>query len=92
MQYRTKPRWTQKQVNFLIENWDKMKDEDIAASLGRSLKSVRKKREYMELKKKNGRGIVAAADDANSWNKRNEYYRPMNKTEEKSPTEIPEIK
>lgn len=81
MQYRTKPRWTQKQLNFLVDNWHKMKDEDIATALGRTLKSVRKKREYMELKKKNGRGIVAAREDPNSWNRRSEFYKPMNSDE-----------
>jgi hypothetical protein len=56
--YRPKTRWTARQVNYLLEHWDTLKDEDIATNLGRTLKSVRRKRERLDLKKASGRGIV----------------------------------
>ena len=58
--YVKKERWSSRQVNFLIENWDTMSDEKISEVLGKTLKSVRRKRERLELKKASGRGIVAA--------------------------------
>ena len=60
--YKSKPRWTPTQEHFLVENWDKLTDEQISAALGRSLKSIRRKRQRMELKKKSGRGICEAAN------------------------------
>ena len=63
--YQARPRWTARQLNYLVENWDTMKDEDIANTLGRTLKSVRRKRERLELKKACGRGIVAKATSSN---------------------------
>lgn len=59
MAYQQKNRWTARQVNYLIENWDTKKDTDIAETLGKTLKSVRRKRERLELKKASGRGVVA---------------------------------
>jgi hypothetical protein len=60
--YVPRNKWTSKQVNFLIENWDTMSDEKIADALGRTLKSVRRKRERMQLKKASGRGIVSSLE------------------------------
>lgn len=60
MLYQEKPRWTARQVNFLNENWDKMSDEQISEVLGKTLKSIRRKRERMQLKKASGRGVVKA--------------------------------
>lgn len=56
--YNPKPRWTARQTNFLIENWDRLKDDEIAEVLGKTQKSIRRKRERLELKKGFGRGIV----------------------------------
>lgn len=53
--YLEKPRWTANQENFIRENWDKMKDYEIAEVIGRSLKSIRRKRERMLLPKPEGR-------------------------------------
>lgn len=60
--YIPRNKWTSKQVNFLVENWDTMSDEKIADALGRTLKSVRRKRERLQLKKACGRGIVASRE------------------------------
>jgi hypothetical protein len=60
MLYQTKPRWTARQVNFLCENWDKMSDEQISEVLGKTLKSIRRKRERLQLKKASGRGVIRA--------------------------------
>lgn len=57
--YRAKPRWSARQENFIRENYEKIPDEQIATTLGRTLKSVRRKRERMLLKKESGRGICA---------------------------------
>lgn len=59
--YVQRVKWTARQVNFLAENWDKMSDEQMSVILGRTLKSVRRRRERLELKKACGRGIVRAA-------------------------------
>ena len=61
--YKSKPRWTHAQEQFLLDNYGTMKDEDIAVALGRSLKSVRRKREQEELIKLSGRGIVGKRED-----------------------------
>jgi hypothetical protein len=58
MAYIPKPRWTQRQVNFLIDNAYVLKDEEIATILGKTLKSVRRRRERLEIKKAMGRGYV----------------------------------
>lgn len=56
---RTKSRWTEMEKSFLVENSSKMKDEEIATSLRKTLKSIREMRRRMGLIKKSGRGIVA---------------------------------
>lgn len=58
LNYRARPRWTLRQTTYLEQNCYSMKDEDIATALGKSLKSIRRKRENMELKKACGRGMV----------------------------------
>ena len=63
MSYRAKPRWTFRQLEFLRENWDKLSDEEIAEALGRTRKSVRRKRFRLDLIKGNGRGIVIAKEE-----------------------------
>ena len=80
--YAEKARWTAKQVNFLVNNWDTMKDQAIADVLGRSLKSVRRKREELELHKQEGKGKVGRqSDQFKEWaekgikNKRNGLLR-----------------
>lgn len=59
MAYQAKPRWTARQINFLIENAYTMKDEDIAEVLGKTLKSIRRRRERLGMAKVSGRGLVA---------------------------------
>ena len=66
MEYKTKPRWTARQVNFLIENAYSMKDQQIADVLGKTLKSVRRKRERYGMKKGHGRGLVGPISDKGS--------------------------
>ena len=56
---RTKLRWTEIEKSFLIENSSKMKDEEIATHLRKTLKSIREMRRRMGLIKRSGRGIVA---------------------------------
>lgn len=58
--YRQKPRWTARQELFMKMNYTKMSDEAIADALGKSIKSVRRKRARMTLKKAAGRGICKA--------------------------------
>ncbi len=60
--YRTKPRWTKAQIDYLKNNFATMKDEEIAFYLGKSIKSVRRQRENLKLVKVNGRGLVGPAD------------------------------
>ena len=59
--YREKPRWTARQELFMKINFEKMTDEKIAEALGKSLKSIRRKRARMILPKAKGRGICKAA-------------------------------
>lgn len=68
MTYIRRARWTARQQNFLNENWDKMSDEKISEILGKTLKSVRRKRERLLLKKASGRGIVRAYGDSKTTN------------------------
>ena len=63
MAYIKRNRWTAAQVNYLEQNWDKFSDEKMADHLGKTLKSIRRKRERMLLKKASGRGIVKAFND-----------------------------
>ncbi len=53
--YKMKLRWSSKQTAFMTEHYEKLTDEQISELLGRTLKSVRRKRERMLLKKKMGR-------------------------------------
>lgn len=63
MPYTPKNRWTAVQINYLMANWKTMKDTEIAEHLSRSLKSVRRRRERLELKKLPGKHICRAAVD-----------------------------
>jgi len=56
MAYEPKPRWTNKQTLFIEQNYEKLTDEQIATALGRTKKSIRRKRERLLLKKASGRG------------------------------------
>jgi hypothetical protein len=47
--------YTQQETEFVQQNWLNMTDEDIAAELGRSVESVRRKRDELGLKKPGGR-------------------------------------
>lgn len=47
--------YTQDEVDYVQQNWNSMTDEDIAAELGRSVESVRRKRDELGLKKPGGR-------------------------------------
>ena len=69
--YTPKPRWSQRQKAFLIDNYANMKDEQIAQHIGRSIKSVRRMRERLGLKKMSGRGICAAHPDAQEYQRSN---------------------
>lgn len=60
MAYQPKRRWPKSQEIFLKDNYGHMKDEQIADILKRSVKSVRRKRERMELPKESGRSICKA--------------------------------
>lgn len=57
MAYKAKPRWTWAQKRFLAENYDALKDHEIARSLGKTVKSVRRMRDRLELTKLPGRGV-----------------------------------
>lgn len=62
MLYRSKPRWTKAQLDYIRNNYATMKDEEMAFHLGKSLKAVRRQRENIKLKKVHGRGLVGPAD------------------------------
>lgn len=55
MSYIEKSKWTAEQINFLTEYYEKMTDQEIADMLGRTRKSVRRKRERLGLEKAEGR-------------------------------------
>lgn len=63
MTYKRKPRWTHTQTQFLKDHYDVLKDEQIARMLGKTLKSIRKKRENMGIVKECGRGICKPRKD-----------------------------
>lgn len=68
--YNRKERWTANQVKFLKENFHNMKDEIIAEVLGRTVKSVRHKRQRLDLDKASaGTGVVIS---------KKEYDRQIN--------------
>ncbi len=57
MAYKRKDRWTAAQIQFILENYRTMKDNEMAFILGRSLKSVRHKRIRLSAEKaSNGKG------------------------------------
>ena len=67
MGYKRKIRWTAKQEMFILNNYKKMKDCQMAEILGRSLKSVRHKRQRLELEKMSyGKGVVMTPDQVAS--------------------------
>lgn len=55
--------YTEEEVEFLQENWTSMTDEDIAEELGRSVESVRRKRDELGLKKPGGRPSKALREE-----------------------------
>lgn len=57
--YIVKNKWTVAQVNLLMNNYGKLKDEEISEMTGKTLKAIRRKRAEMGLKKQSGRGICA---------------------------------
>lgn len=58
-EYKKKNRWTYKQEQFIMNNYHEMKDEEMANALGRTLKSVRHKRQRLELEKISaGKGVL----------------------------------
>lgn len=63
MTYIPKPRWTFRQKIFLIENFDTMRDVDIAQRLGKTKKAIQRMRARLELNKECGRGIVRATEE-----------------------------
>lgn len=60
---RGKSRWTEMEKAFLRANSEKMKDEDMANRLRKSIKSIREMRRRLGLIKKSGRGIVELRKD-----------------------------
>jgi len=54
---RSKAKWTEAEKAFLRKNAEKLKDEDIADKLRRSVKSVREMRRRLGVIKKSGRGL-----------------------------------
>lgn len=53
--YKAKARWSKAQELFMRDNWERLTDIQIAQVIGRTLKSIRRKRERMLLKKAMGR-------------------------------------
>jgi predicted phosphatase len=50
-----KPRWTHHELTFLHTNWENMTDKELSDVLGRSVKSVSRKREHHKLMKRVGK-------------------------------------
>lgn len=48
---KTNKKWTQEQVQFLYDNYMDMEQQEIAKTLGRTLRSIQKKMSYIGLKK-----------------------------------------
>lgn len=61
-----KRRWTHEDETFLSNNWGTRTDKELAGILGRSTKSIRRKREEMELRKVGWRGYCAPNPTLNS--------------------------
>lgn len=57
MSYIEKSRWTADQSNFIRANYERMSDDQISMILGRTKKSVRRKRENMGLRKEMGKVV-----------------------------------
>lgn len=57
--YKKKVRWTATQIEYIKKYAGVLKDEEIAAVLGRTLKSVRLKRLRMGIEKESGHGRCA---------------------------------
>jgi hypothetical protein len=64
MTYKRKSRWTYVQIEYLKNNCDTMRDEDIAKSLGKTLKAIRRKRQDLGLAKLEGRSLVKLRPDS----------------------------
>lgn len=62
MSYQERNRWTEKQKMFLEDNFERYTDEQLAEMIGRSLKSIRRKRQRLTLKKASGRSICRKYD------------------------------
>lgn len=58
-----KPRWTNAEEMYLSRHAGQMKDEEIAKKLRKTVKAIREKRARLDIKKKQGRGIVEIDDD-----------------------------
>jgi hypothetical protein len=58
----TRRRWTQAELDYVKQNSETMKDEDMATALNRTLKGVREQRRRLNIIKKSGRGVVALKD------------------------------
>jgi hypothetical protein len=58
-----KKHWQPNEILFLKQNANTMKDEDIATRLGRTTKSIREKRQRLELIKGNGRGRITVVSN-----------------------------
>jgi len=69
MSYVEKPRWTAQQSNFIRANYQNMSDEQIGMVLGRTKKSVRRKRENMGLKKEMGKVVYGSISEIMAKNK-----------------------
>lgn len=69
MSYIEKSRWTAEQSNFIRANYQQMSDEQIAMVLGRTKKSVRRKRENMKLKKEMGKVVYGSISEIMAKNK-----------------------
>lgn len=61
-QYKTKPRWTFAQVQFLKKNVHNMTDDEIALHLGKTRKSIERKRDKLNIRKLPGRGVTEVID------------------------------
>lgn len=57
--FNKKPRWTHDDVTFLKNNWHNKTDMELSVMLGRTEKSVRRKREEEGLRKIGWRGYCA---------------------------------
>lgn len=64
MGYKAKPRWTANQIQFMLDNYRTMKDEELAYIFGRTLKSVRNKRQRLDYDKtSSGKGTFGLPEE-----------------------------